>query len=157
MNEVGALLSVPPTTPEVTFDERIGFSFLNATHSANELRIELAWTTALTVDRQLTAFVHIYDPQGKLVAQQDGYPLLGLYPPWMSQKGEAVHDVRRIPLPDRLPASHYTVGVGLYDAETGQRAAALSPAGKRFENDVYLFYEFDVPNLRASRPISNTR
>ena len=41
---------------------------------------------------------------------------------------------------------HYRDGNG----ESGQRAAALSPAGKRFENDVYLIYEFDVRG--SSRP-----
>jgi hypothetical protein len=129
---------------QVTFGERIGMKSLSTSLVEKELRVELAWTTFITVERQLTAFVHVYDDQGKLVAQQDGYPLLGLYPPWLSQKGETIRDVRRIPLPDRLPAGHYTVGAGMYDAETGQRVVAISPTGERFENDVYLFYSFDL-------------
>jgi hypothetical protein len=58
------------------------------------------------------------------------------------------HDMRRIPLPARLAPGHYIVGVGVYDAETGQRIPALSPTGARFENDVYLFYGFDVQTNR---------
>jgi hypothetical protein len=145
LSEAGSTQGVTaqPAAPEVTFDERITVQPLTTTHTHEELRVELAWTTVVTVERQLTAFVHVYDAQGKLVAQQDGYPLLGLYPPWLTQKGEVVRDVRRIPLPDRLPAGHYTVGVGMYDAETGERVAALTSTSRRFENDVYLFYEFE--------------
>jgi len=145
LSEAGAVLSASAGQAQVTFDERINLKPLDVRLTVQELRVELEWTTIMTVERQLTAFVHVYDAQGKLVAQQDGYPLSGLYPPWLSQTGEGVRDVRHIPLPDHLPAGHYRVGVGVYDAETGQRVAALSPAGKRFENDVYLFHEFDLP------------
>jgi hypothetical protein len=55
-----------------------------------------------------------------------------------------VHDVRHIPLPAQLAAGHYVVGVGVYDAETGQRVPAISPEGGRFENDVYLMFGIDV-------------
>jgi hypothetical protein len=122
------------------------------------LRVELAWTAALTVERQLAAFVHVYGPDGRLVAQQDGYPLLGLYPPWLQKRGELVRDVRRIDmrridmrrivLPAQLAAGRYTLGIGLYDLETSQRVEARSLTGARFENDVYLMHKFDaaIPN-----------
>jgi hypothetical protein len=116
--------------------------------TGDELRVELAWTTPVTVDRQLAAFVHLYDPQGKLIAQQDGYPMLGLYPPWIPQQGQVVHDVRHIALPKQLAAGHYTVGVGVYDLDTGQRVAALSPTGARFENDVYLMFKSQISNSK---------
>ena len=147
LSEAGSIQS-GAAQPEATFGNRIGVRLWHFELTADELRLELAWTTLAAIDQQLTAFVHIYDPQGKLVAQQDGYPLLGLAPPWLTQIGEVTRDVRRIPLPARLAPGHYTVGVGVYDAETGQRAAALSPTGGRFENDVYLFYGFDVQTNR---------
>jgi hypothetical protein len=135
LSQAGSVEQIAQPEPfEVTFGKRIGLRLSGYSVTANELRVELAWTNVSAVDQQLTAFVHIYDPQGQLVAQQDGYPLLGLVPPWLAQTGETVHDVRHIP----LTASHYVVGVGMYDAETGQRAPAVSPGGERFENDVYL-------------------
>jgi len=145
LSEAGSVQSAKPPEPEVTFDKQIGLKVQNVALTPDGLRIELTWTTTITVDRQLTAFVHVYNPQGKLVAQQDGYPLLGHYPPWLEQANEVVHDVRRIALSTgQLAAGHYVVGVGVYDAETGQRVPAISPAGGRFENDVYLFYGFDI-------------
>jgi hypothetical protein len=154
LSEAGSIQS-GAAQPEATFGERIGVRLMRYNMAADELRLELAWTTLATVDQQLTAFVHIYDPQGKLVAQQDSYPLLGLAPPWLTQKDEVTHDVRRIPLPAQLAAGHYVVGVGVYDLETGQRAAALSPTGGRFENDVYLMLEFDLEISNVKFQISS--
>jgi hypothetical protein len=147
LSEAGSIQSIQLDTPRpaATFYDRVGVRVMNTSVTADELRVELGWTTTITVDRQLAAFVHVYDPQGKLVAQQDGYPLLGLYPPWIQQRSEVVRDVRRIPLPAHLAVGHFTVGIGMYDLETGQRVEARSPSGGRFENDVYLFYGFDVP------------
>jgi hypothetical protein len=144
LSEAGSIRPAEATPPEVTFGERIGLRVANASAAPDELRVELAWTNVLTVDRQLTAFVHVYNAEGQLVAQQDGYPLLGLYPPWLAQPGEAVRDLRHILLPASLASGHYQAGVGLYDAETSQRVAAISATGNRLENDVYLFYGFDM-------------
>jgi len=153
LSEAGSIQPVQLDTPKPasTFYERIGVQVVSANTTASELRVELAWTTTITVDRQLAAFVHVYDPQGRLIAQQDGYPMQGLYPPWIQQRSEVVRDVRRIRLPAHLAAGHYTVGMGMYDLETGQRVEARSPSGGRFENDVYLFYGFDVEisNLKS--------
>jgi len=154
LSEAGSVQSTQIDTPRpaATFYDRVGVQVMNTSITADELRVELAWTTTITVDRQLAAFVHIYDPQGKLIAQQDGYPLLGLYPPWIQQRSEIVRDVRHIPLPAPLAAGHYTVGMGMYDLETGQRVEATSPTGARFENDVYLFYGFDAPISNLQPP-----
>jgi hypothetical protein len=144
LREAGASLGAAATgAPSVTFDEQLGVRPISTMLTGQGLRVELAWTTVITVDRQLTAFIHVYNGQGQLAAQQDGYPLLGNYPPWQTQVDETVRDVRHVPLP-RLPAGHYGVGLGMYDAETGQRAAALARTGERLENDVYLIYEFDI-------------
>jgi len=132
------------TSPEVIFDEHIGLHVMDTRMTPDELRVELAWTNILTVDSQLTAFVHVYNAEGRLVAQQDGYPLLGLYPPWLGQLGETVRDSRRVPLPASLASGHYQVGVGIYDAETRERVAAVLATSQRLENDVYLFYGFDI-------------
>jgi hypothetical protein len=57
--------------------------------------------------------------------------------------------VRHIPLPARLTVSHYVVGVGMYDAETGRRVPAVSPEGERFENDVYLVGKCQISNFKC--------
>jgi len=133
--------------PEAIFGEQVGVRLVGYQVAADELRVELAWTTPVPVHQELAALVHLYNSQGALIAQHDGYPLLGLYPPWIPQQGQIVYDVRHITLPPDLPAGHYTVGVGLYDLETGQRVTARSPSGARFENDVYLIasVEYRVP------------
>jgi len=149
VSEAGAVVQAATSDPpEAVFDGKVGMRLADVRAMPGELRVELTWTIVLTVERQFTAFVHLYGPDGKIVAQQDGYPLLGLYPPWLQSRGELVRDVRRIDLrridlrridlPAPLAAGSYTLGIGVYNLETGQRVEARSPAGARFENDVYL-------------------
>jgi hypothetical protein len=74
------------------------------------------WTHApMRVD--YTAFVHVLDAGGALVAQRDSAPQSGAYPTHLWQPGEFVPDSYSFDLPPGM----YTVRLGFYDPETGQR------------------------------------
>ncbi len=64
-----------------------------------------------------TAFVHVLDAAGALVAQRDGAPQSGAYPTHLWQPGEYVPDEYAFD----LPPGAYTFRFGFYHPETGQR------------------------------------
>jgi hypothetical protein len=66
----------------------------------------------------LTAFVHLLNADGEIVAQRDHIPADGTRPTTGWLPGEIVADSYRLPLP---PGGPYTLAVGLYDAASGMR------------------------------------
>jgi hypothetical protein len=103
--------------------------------TGGELEITLWWKCLHPSPESYTVFVHLYDEQGRLIAQRDGYPLLGMFPFWLWREGDHVRDVRLIALPEDLPQGPFVVAIGLYDANTGTRVSAFSANGEPFPND----------------------
>jgi hypothetical protein len=68
-----------------------------------------------------TVFVHVYDQEGRLVAQHDGVPAAGErpLPGWLP--GEVVMDSHVIRLPAELANGSYRLAVGVYDPASGRR------------------------------------
>jgi hypothetical protein len=77
-----------------------------------ELVITLFWQARADVDRDYTAYVHLLDDTGQLVAQldrpPDGYPTIDWRP------GEVVMDSYVIALPSERPSSSFTLTTGFY-------------------------------------------
>ena len=101
---------------------------------AGQAHITAIWQTEARVKTDATVFAHLLDPQGTIVAQADGYPLLGMLPFWLWEPGETVRDVRHFDaVPDLLeghsdgaPAGDYTVRIGMWEIATGERWPAAS-------------------------------
>jgi hypothetical protein len=117
------------------FDDRIALIKGDLKHQDNELTVTLWWSCLDKIEGDYTAFVHVYDSEGHLVAQRDGYPLLGLFPFWLWQEGYVVRDVRRIALSEDLPEGHYVLVAGLYRRSTGRRMRALDKGGLEYRDD----------------------
>jgi len=62
------------------FDDRMALIKGSFEHQDHELTVTLWWSCLDEIEGDYTAFVHVYDSEGHLVAQRDGYPLLGLFP-----------------------------------------------------------------------------
>ncbi len=121
-----------------TFDEVISFRPGPLQREADLLNLSLQWNMQAAVEDDLTVFVHLYGPDGALAAQADGYPLAGLAPFWLWPAGQALEDIRRLPLPAGLDAGTYTVGVGLYNPRTGERLPVVNSEGVAQANDVVI-------------------
>ncbi|MBK9054197.1 MAG: hypothetical protein IPL78_25780 [Chloroflexi bacterium] len=78
----------------------------------NQLVVALYWQAEVEMERSYTAFVHLLDENGQLVAQLDRLP--GGYPTNDWQPGELVMDKYVVTLPDSLPIGSYTVETGFY-------------------------------------------
>lgn len=84
------------------------------------LQVTLHWRAEATLTTDATAFVHLLDAHGKLVAQSDSRPANGAYPVLAWAPGEAIADPHTLALPAALAAGRYRLVAGLYDP-SGQR------------------------------------
>jgi hypothetical protein len=97
--------------------------------AGDQLRLRLSWSRKAPVDqvtafplRDYTVFVHLLDAAGNRVAQGDGVPgYLGALPTTLWQPGIPVLDERIVALPGNLADGDYSLLVGWYDLQTGQR------------------------------------
>jgi hypothetical protein len=89
--------------------------------AGSALSVTLIWQSMNVPDANYTVFVHLRSTAGKTVAQADSPPQAGSYPTSFWDTDETIVDNHTIPLPDNLPAGEYTVVVGLYRYETGER------------------------------------
>jgi 4-amino-4-deoxy-L-arabinose transferase-like glycosyltransferase len=91
--------------------------------------VTLIWQSIQVPTADYTVFVHLRDASGHTVAQADGPPQAGAYPTSFWDAGETVVDDHTIDSPDDLPAGDYTVVVGLYRLDTGERLAITQGGG----------------------------
>lgn len=100
--------------------------------------VEAAWTTqarpgeAVLVQltwhagspppgEDLTVYVHLLNRAGERVAGHDGAPLLWLRPTSTWAEGETLVDRHGFLIPQGLPTGEYTLRVGMYRPESGER------------------------------------
>lgn len=147
--EAGALeggeVAVKPDAAAARFGEQILLVEHQVELSESGLVLKLWWQANQMPEGNVTVFVHIYDQAGQLIAQGDGYPLSGLFPAGEWQPGDRVRDVRIIAFPDDMAGGKYTVAVGWYNADTGQRLPALDQRGQSIANDALSIFEFVYP------------
>jgi len=132
--DVGGLLAQPDDSLLATFGE--GFHLLSADieQIGEQVKIILRWY-AEQVPSEATMFVHVVDGSGGVVAQADGDALLGLYPLWAWQDGQAVEDVRYVTLPT---VGEYDIYVGVWIPAQNVRLSVVDKAGSPQTDDRFL-------------------
>jgi hypothetical protein len=83
--------------------------------------VETRWQALAAPTTDYTAFVHLSDATGKIVAQFDAQPTDGVYPTSAWLPGESVVEQHTLTLPPALPPGPLTVSVGLYNLASLQR------------------------------------
>jgi len=92
--------------------------------SKDYLAVTLAWQARQAHLPDYTVFVQVLDAAtGARVAGVDTPPQQGEYPTGRWVKDEVVVDRYVVAVPPQLAPGHYTIVVGLYRADTGQRLA----------------------------------
>jgi 4-amino-4-deoxy-L-arabinose transferase-like glycosyltransferase len=111
--------------PDVQFGESIalaGFDMPTSTlRPGQTLSFNLHWQVLTSVPQNYTVFTHLLDSAGQLRAQQDNPPQQGRYPTSWWSPGETIIDPHTLLLPPDLAPGSYTLRLGLYQPETGQR------------------------------------
>ncbi len=100
----------------------------------------LNWSsTGRKLERDHTVFVHVLNETGEKVAQGDGVPgYLGSLPTTLWRAGEPVLDRHVIPLPADLEPGRYSLQVGWYDFQTGERLRLSSGEDTLRLNDITI-------------------
>ncbi len=101
------------------------------------LSVALYWRALAPIATAYTVFVQLLDMGGALAVGWDNPPCRGTCPTDTWLAGEFVRDEYLLPL-SGLPPGEYTLHVGLYDPETGERLPVLSPAGGVVGDSVVL-------------------
>jgi hypothetical protein len=92
------------------------------------LRVALFWRAKESPAQDYTAFVHVLDDDGNLIAQSDHQPVGGAYPVSWWWPGQTVEDVHEISMQGVGPGT-YRVAVGMYDLDSGERLPVADGTG----------------------------
>ena len=93
---------------------------------AGQVHLTTHWRVEAHVETDATVFAHLLGPDGALVAQADGHPLLGMLPFWLWKSSEVVRDVRHF---DTSLPGQYSVALGVWDLASGARLPATAADG----------------------------
>lgn len=120
----------PPASPRrllanVNFGQQIALLGLDLPNTplrpGQTLDFRLHWQVLAPISENYVVFAHLLDAAGNLRAQQDSAPLQGRYPTAWWDAHEIVIDPHTIALPPDLAPGRYTLRLGLYQPESGQR------------------------------------
>jgi hypothetical protein len=113
----------------------VGYSSSGTTYQSTQLPgylpLTLFWRPTSETDRSYKVFIHLVDDKGQIVAQHDSIPAGGTLPTSVWLPGEIISDTHKLSLPADLPPGTYTLQIGLYLPETGERPPVASPLPNR--------------------------
>lgn len=106
-------------------------AIVDRTSTGNPVRIALQWRTEAPINDPFNVFVHIFDSNDQLLAQNDGIPGGGLLPMTSWEVDQPVIDRFVVELPPNAAPGTYEVRVGIYftdpnDPTSGYRLAITS-------------------------------
>ncbi|MBN1814122.1 MAG: hypothetical protein JXA14_19950, partial [Anaerolineae bacterium] len=105
----------------------LGYQILRG---GDQLTLTLHWRADQLMEQDYKIFVHVVDPTNDLrVAQDDSKPLRWTYPTPLWNAGEVVVDAIPLSLAEAPPGS-YQLLVGVYDANTKDRAPVIDGSGQ---------------------------
>jgi mannosyltransferase len=114
-------------------------------------RLDLAlwWQSLANMDRDYTAFVHLTGPDGQVWAQEDTLLLHSQEPTSFWRLGTTAKSDIQLHLPLEAPAGEYTIMVGAYYWETGERLPVWDEDGQREPGDAVALSVITVTPSRA--------
>lgn len=101
------------------------------TAPGDHVPLVLYWQATEPVTDDLSIFVHLLDPTGELIWQDDGAAAHNTRPTWSWASGEVIADPHTIILPPELPEGNYLLATGLYDWRTGERLLVSELEGEQ--------------------------
>jgi hypothetical protein len=102
------------------------------------LPVALTWQADETPGGRFKVFAHLLNGAGQLVAQYDGEPVGGVQPTTDWAAGDSVTDRRGVLLPADLSAGAYTLVIGWYPADGGDRLPVVSASDEPIGTQLVL-------------------
>ncbi len=107
--------------------------------------ITVNWRGGNPVTKDYSAFVHLRNTAGHVVAQHDGPPRNGSYPTSVWSPGEVVPDDHALAIPAEAASGAYAIVVGLYDPPTGERLPVDQSPWRTADGGVAIGYVRCLP------------
>jgi uncharacterized membrane protein len=132
----GRLFALPDTAQPLSSSlgehiELLGYQLVPDKPSLDEkVRIRLYWQATDDVVGDYTVFTHLVGEDETIVAQHDGQPDGGRYPTSHWLKGEVVEDEHPLVLTPGHGPGEYTLVLGMYELESGERLSAYDEHGQ---------------------------
>jgi len=147
----------PETPREIQLGDRFCFSGYDLQYGerapGDRLPVVLYWQATEAVTDDLSIFVHLLDPAGDLVWQDDGAANHGDRPTWSWEPRESIVDPHTIELSSDLPEGDYTLVAGLYDWRTGERLPVSTAGEEPNSKDHVLVATLTVRRPRVPLPV----
>ena len=102
------------------------------------LRLHLMWKAVAQPEAEYTVFVHLLDPEGRLVSGNDSPPSAGFYPTPAWQVGETFVETRSLTLPAALAPGAYRLEIGWYGSGDLQRVMITDASGAQIGDALLL-------------------
>ena len=108
-----------------------GWRLEGAPQPGDAPEVVLIWHALARQNRDWVVFVHLVDPNDRIVAEDNREPQDGAFPMTQWVAGDWVEDRHPLPLPPDLVPGTYTLRIGLYDPRTrGERAGVYDRRAK---------------------------
>jgi 4-amino-4-deoxy-L-arabinose transferase-like glycosyltransferase len=102
----------------------------------NLLDVTLYWQAIDSPQESYTAFVHLLNAEGALIAQSDVIPARGYFPTSTWRPGDVVLSYHGLALPPNSQLDGYTIVAGLYNAVDGTRLPVFDSDNKLLADNV---------------------
>jgi hypothetical protein len=93
-------------------------------------KLTLYWRALAETKASYTVFIHVVGPDGVIRGQWDSVPGSGSLPTTGWLKGEVITDSYLVPMAQDAPPWRYTILVGMYDPDTGERLRETGGYGR---------------------------
>ncbi|TAK31825.1 MAG: hypothetical protein EPO21_16405 [Chloroflexota bacterium] len=152
----GVARTVPrQTAMNVLFGEQLELQSVglsaDSVASGTAVRLAMQWKADQPLDRNLSLFVHMLLPDGRIYSQLD-LPLINKGLPtsrWGA--GEAVQGAANLPVSSGAPPVEYRLVLGVYDPKSGQRLPISSGQGGADSIDLGTLKVTRAPFVRAKK------
>jgi hypothetical protein len=116
----------------------LGYDVAGTIRRGEPIRLALYWKTGGDQQRSYTIFTHILDAEGKLVGGWDNIPCHETCPTTTWRPNEVLRDEYAIPTGRDWASGSYSIEVGVYDSETGERLKVAEPSDGASPNSIML-------------------
>lgn len=107
-------------------------------HAGDVIHLKLYWQAQKPLDQSYKVFNQSYYGNGKMIAQQDGYPGCENNETWRWDPGETIEDPYDIHINADAPDGLYPLYTGLYLEQNFERLPIIAADGKNDETQVHL-------------------
>ncbi len=104
----------------------------------DSVQLALYWQGLANMETNYTVFTHIIDENERIIGQKDNPPVSGLYPTTEWTPGEKIVDRYEITTSPEIPLGEYSIEIGLYELDSGERLPVLDVMGLPQDSRVIL-------------------